>query len=102
MAGRSAHWKAESLFSAADFGKPGTADDLGYEFDTTLTWQGQPARLKWYRVEHLLPEGLTLRARPGPPMARGACTLDIDFTAEAGVHAEALHLEPFYPSLRQK
>lgn len=96
VAGRSAHWRAESLFTPADF----DGDGLGFEFDTTLIWQGGPARTgrgfthgrciiyPWDRpsaeLSQAVSQGLYLVA----------------WEDEDGVHAEALHLEPFASSIR--
>jgi hypothetical protein len=88
--GRTATWQVESLFTAADFGRgAGRSTDLGYEFGATLTYLGPPTRLRWYRIEPMFPEGLTLRARPAPPVPRGACTVDVDFVAARGERVPA-------------
>lgn len=77
VSGQSRSWRVQSLFSPADFGHPGGRPDLGFEFDTgNLTYTGAQTRLKWYRMEIMLPQELSIRMRPGAAGSPSACTVD--------------------------
>lgn len=75
--GQSRSWQVQSFFSPADLAPPAARPDLGFEFSTgDLTYTGEPTRLRWYRMEALLPRELSIRVRPGPPGTPAACAVD--------------------------
>ncbi len=75
--GQSRTWRVTSLFSPADFSRSGAPLDLGFEFSTgNLTYTGPPTSLRWYRMEIMLPQELSIRVRPGPPGTPSACAVD--------------------------
>lgn len=84
VSGQSRSWRVTSLFTPADFG-PAQEEDLGFEFSTgNLLYTGQPTQIRWYRMEVLLPDELSLRVRPGPPGNPAACAVDTRDTAPRG------------------
>jgi hypothetical protein len=61
LTGRSQHWQVTATFTPAEFWEPHQAREMGAEFDMRLTYLGPETRVRWYRVEPLLPARLPLR-----------------------------------------
>lgn len=78
--GQSQHWSIHALFTRAEW----DAGEVGYEFAPVVTYLGPEERLYWYRIEPLFPHQLTLRARPNPPVKRGGCVVDLEFSSPEG------------------